>query len=87
MGRDQVSLGGCQLVFDACFFFQWAIKIRADTRKAQAIPLLVDLLAIDYDPTIRAAAIALRNLCVDSENKKVVGKAAKLDHPHSSAGF
>ena len=54
--------------------FQWAIKIRGDTRKAQVIPQLVELLRIDYDPTIRAAAIALRNLCVDPENKKAVGK-------------
>ena len=56
---------------------QWAIKIRGDTRKAQAIPQIVELLRIDYDPTIRAAAIALRNLCVDSENKKSVGKCIR----------
>lgn len=57
------------------FTLQWAIKIRGDTRRAQAIPQIVELLRIDYDPTIRAAAIALRNLCVDSENKRTVGKA------------
>lgn len=56
--------------------WKWAIKIRGDTRKAQVIPQLVELLRIDYDPTIRAAAIALRNLCVDPENKKAVGEKA-----------
>lgn len=56
---------------------QWAIKIRRETRKAKVIPQLVDLMRIDCDPTIRAAAIALRNLCVDSENKKAVGKDSK----------
>jgi len=55
---------------------QWAIKIRRETRKAQVIPRLVELLKIDHaDPVIRAAAIAIRNLCVDSENKKTYGKA------------
>ncbi|XP_078368600.1 lipoxygenase homology domain-containing protein 1-like isoform X2 [Oculina patagonica] len=56
--------------------WKWAIKIRGDTRRAQAIPQIVELLRIDYDPTIRAAAIALRNLCVDSENKRTVGDKA-----------
>ena len=56
---------------------QWAIKIRGDTRKAQAIPQIVELLRIDYDPTIRAAAIALRNLCVDPENRRSVGKCIR----------
>ncbi|KAK2566276.1 Catenin delta-2 [Acropora cervicornis] len=58
--------------------WKWAIKIRGDTRKAQAIPHIVDLLKIDYDPTIRAAAIALRNLCVDPENKRSVGEKAMI---------
>ena len=77
---------GCILLLPlrylASFFVsQWAIKIRGDTRKAQAIPQLVELLRIDYDPTIRAAAIALRNVCVDSENKRTVGKTT-LAHPY-----
>ena len=77
---------GCILLLPlrylASFFVsQWAIKIRGDTRKAQAIPQLVELLRIDYDPTIRAAAIALRNVCVDSENKRTVGKTI-FAHPY-----
>lgn len=59
--------------------WKWAIKIRGDTRKAQAIPHIVELLKIDYDPTIRAAAIALRNLCVDSENKRTVGEKGMIN--------
>ncbi|XP_022806964.1 lipoxygenase homology domain-containing protein 1-like isoform X2 [Stylophora pistillata] len=62
--------------------WKWAIKIRGDTRRAQAIPQLVELLRIDYDPTIRAAAIALRNMCVDSENKNIVGEKAILHLVH-----
>ncbi|XP_058971580.2 lipoxygenase homology domain-containing protein 1 isoform X1 [Pocillopora verrucosa] len=62
--------------------WKWAIKIRGDTRRAQAIQQLVELLRIDYDPTIRAAAIALRNMCVDSENKKIVGEKAVLHLVH-----
>ena len=38
----------------------------------------MELLRIDYDPTIRAAAIALRNLCVDPENKRAVGKTNNI---------
>ncbi|KAJ7392189.1 hypothetical protein OS493_013562 [Desmophyllum pertusum] len=57
-------------------------QIRGDTRRAQAIPQLVELLRIDYDPTIRAAAIALRNLCVDSENKRTVGEKAIIHLVH-----
>ncbi|EDO49843.1 predicted protein, partial [Nematostella vectensis] len=54
--------------------WKWAIKIRGDTRREQVIPNVISLLRIDYDPTIRASAILLRNLSVDRENKRIIGE-------------
>ncbi|KAK3753030.1 hypothetical protein QZH41_014996, partial [Actinostola sp. cb2023] len=54
--------------------WKWAIKIRGDTRREQAIQHIISLLKTDYDPTIRASAIALRNLSVDPENKRIIGE-------------
>lgn len=56
------------------FFLQPAIEIRALVRKEKGLPILVDLLTVEEERVVGAAARALRNLSIDERNKELVGK-------------
>lgn len=55
------------------FTFQPSIDIRAAVRKEKGLPVLVELLKMEVDRVVCAAATALRNLAVDSRNKDLIG--------------
>ncbi|CAH1787566.1 unnamed protein product [Owenia fusiformis] len=70
--------------------WQPSIDIRAAVRKEKGLPIIVELLGLDNDRVVRAAATALRNLAIDTRNKELIGKYAmqqlviKLPHPQEN---
>lgn len=60
------------ILFLVCF--QPAKEIRALVRKEKGLPSLVDLLTIEEENVVEAAARALRNLSIDERNQELVGK-------------
>lgn len=61
------------MFFVFIFIFQPSIDIRAAVRKEKGLPVLVELLKMEVDRVVCAAATALRNLAVDSRNKDLIG--------------
>jgi len=53
-----------------------SVEIRATVRKEKGLPIIVDLLTLDADRVICAAASALRNLVLDQSSKELIGKYA-----------
>ena len=51
--------------------------IRATVRKEKGLPIIVELLTIEADRVVCAAATALRNLAVDQRNKELIGKSQR----------
>ena len=47
---------------------------RSAVRKEKGLPILVELLRMNFDPVVRAVATALRNLAIDPRNKDLIGK-------------
>lgn len=47
--------------------------VRSAVRKEKGLPILVELLRMNYDPVVRAVATALRNLAIDPRNKDLIG--------------
>jgi hypothetical protein len=64
--------------------------IRAAVRKDKGLPVMVELLNLEADRVVCAAATALRNLALDKRNKELIGKYAmkqlvcKLPSEHPS---
>lgn len=56
--------------------WQPSIEIRAAVRKEKGLPVIVELLNIEEDRVVCAAATALRNLALDQRNKELIGKYA-----------
>jgi hypothetical protein len=56
--------------------WQPSIDIRASVRKERGLPIIVELLSIEADRVVSAAATALRNLALDQRNKELIGKYA-----------
>ena len=54
-------------------FLQWSMVVRSAVRKEKGLPILVELLRMNYDPVVRAVATALRNLAIDPRNKDLIG--------------
>ena len=46
---------------------------RSAVRKEKGLPVLVELLRMNFDPVVRAVATALRNLAIDPRNKDLIG--------------
>lgn len=46
---------------------------RSAVRKEKGLPILVELLRMNFDPVVRAVATALRNLAIDPRNKDLIG--------------
>lgn len=63
----------------AACYWQPSIDIRASVRKEKGLPVLVELLKMEVDRVVCAAATALRNLAVDSRNKDLIGNYAMKD--------
>lgn len=63
----------------AACYWQPSIDIRASVRKDKGLPVLVELLRMDVDRVVCAAATALRNLAMDHRNKELIGKYAMKD--------
>lgn len=55
------------------FAFQWSMVVRSAVRKEKGLPILVELLRMNYDPVVRAVSTALRNLAIDPRNKDLIG--------------
>ena len=55
------------------YFPQPAEEIRAAVRKERGLPIIVELLTIEADAVVCAAATALRNLAIDTRNKELIG--------------
>ncbi|XP_074659788.1 uncharacterized protein LOC141912468 [Tubulanus polymorphus] len=53
-----------------------SVDIRAAVRKEKGLPIIVELLTIEADRVVCAAATALRNLAIDERNKELIGKYA-----------
>ncbi|XP_064635966.1 catenin delta-2-like isoform X3 [Lineus longissimus] len=53
-----------------------SIEIRQAVRKEKGLPIIVELLSIEADRVVCAAATALRNLALDDRNKELIGKYA-----------
>lgn len=53
--------------------FQWSMVVRSAVRKEKGLPILVELLRMNYDPVVRAVSTALRNLAIDPRNKDLIG--------------
>ena len=69
--------------------FQPAEEIRAAMRKDKGLPIIVELLSLEADRVVYAAALALRNLALDQRNKELIGEDHALwgvgpgtDHRH-----
>lgn len=58
------------------FVLQHSVEIRAAVRKEKGLPIIVELLSIEADRVVCAAATALRNLALDQRNKELIGKYA-----------
>lgn len=56
--------------------WQPGIDIRAAVRKEKGLAIIVELLGVESDKVVCAAATALRNLALDQRNKELVGKYA-----------
>ncbi|XP_023933568.1 catenin delta-1 isoform X2 [Lingula anatina] len=56
--------------------WQPSIDIREKVRKEKGLPIIVECLGIEADRVVSAAAIALRNLALDTRNKELIGKYA-----------
>ena len=68
----------CQLHVLKCVqlsfaLFQWSMVVRSAVRKEKGLPILVELLRMNYDPVVRAVSTALRNLAIDPRNKDLIG--------------
>uniref|UniRef100_A0A8D8S5A1 Catenin delta-2 n=1 Tax=Cacopsylla melanoneura TaxID=428564 RepID=A0A8D8S5A1_9HEMI len=63
----------------AACYWQPSIEIRAAVRKEKGLPILVELLRMEVDRVVCAAATALRNLAIDQRNKELIGKYAMRD--------
>ena len=62
-------------IFHFCLsIFQPGIDIRAAVRKEKGLAIIVELLGVESDKVVCAAATALRNLALDQRNKELVGK-------------
>ncbi|XP_026677326.1 catenin delta-2-like [Diaphorina citri] len=61
------------------WYWQPSIEIRAAVRKEKGLPILVELLRMEVDRVVCAAATALRNLAIDQRNKELIGKYAMRD--------
>lgn len=48
--------------------------VRSAVRKEKGLPILVELLRMNYDPVVRAVSTALRNLAIDPRNKDLIGR-------------
>ncbi|XP_008486250.2 catenin delta-2-like, partial [Diaphorina citri] len=57
----------------AACYWQPSIEIRAAVRKEKGLPILVELLRMEVDRVVCAAATALRNLAIDQRNKELIG--------------
>jgi len=55
-------------------YLQPSIDIRATVRKERGLPIIVELLTVEADRVVCAAATALRNLALDPRNKELIGK-------------
>lgn len=62
--------------------WRWSMVVRSAVRKEKGLPILVELLRMNYDPVVRAVATALRNLAIDPRNKDLIGKYAVKDLVH-----
>lgn len=60
------------------YLLQPSVDIRTAIRRDQLIPLIIDLLDVESDHVVGAAAIALRNLAVDQQNKELIGRIKVL---------
>ena len=56
------------------FAHQWSMVARSAVRKEKGLPILVELLRMNYDPVVRAVSTALRNLAIDPRNKDLIGR-------------
>ncbi|GAB1598332.1 armadillo repeat protein deleted in velo-cardio-facial syndrome-like isoform X1 [Argonauta hians] len=56
--------------------WQPGVDIRAAVRKEKGLAIIVELLGVESDKVVCAAATALRNLALDQRNKELVGKYA-----------
>ena len=54
-------------------FPQPADQVRAAVRKEKGLPIIVELLNLEADRVVNAAAIGLRNLAIDQRNKELIG--------------
>ncbi len=50
-------------------------------RKERGLPIIVELLTIEADRVVCAAATALRNLALDTRNKELIGKTSCSSTP------
>ncbi|XP_073234690.1 uncharacterized protein [Porites lutea] len=62
--------------------WRWSMVARSAVRKEKGLPILVELLRMNFDPVVRAVATALRNLAIDPRNKDLIGKYATKDLIH-----
>lgn len=62
--------------------WRWSMVVRSAVRKEKGLPILVELLRMNYDPVVRAVSTALRNLAIDPRNKDLIGKYAVRDLVH-----
>ena len=51
------------------------MDIRAAVRKERGLPIIVELLTVEADRVVCAAATALRNLALDHRNKELIGES------------
>ena len=58
----------------SCLFPQPADQVRAAVRKEKGLPIIVELLNLEADRVVNAAAIGLRNLAIDQRNKELIGE-------------
>jgi Armadillo/beta-catenin-like repeat len=56
-----------------CVYKQPAADIRITVRQEKGLPVIVELLALNSDRVVCAAATALRNLALDQKNKELIG--------------
>jgi hypothetical protein len=74
---DNVCRTRLHSFFLAACYWKPSIDLRGEVRKARGLMELVDLLRVDEcDSVVNAAAIALRNLAIDSKNCDVLGEWA-----------
>ena len=61
-------------------FPQPAEQVRAAVRKEKGLPIIVELLNLEADRVVNAAAIGLRNLAIDQRNKELIGEQSVRAH-------